>query len=169
MSDDHRPDACCDVAHLHERLRALRDQLLAERLRPRFWFARAVVALEILVLLVAVSWFERSSLTSQAIEASGPHGWLLIHGTAFCCLVALFDVVVNDLMPARYTLPSAMRWRHLGFMGIALQLSAIGLLVVFAKGFTVLVLAYWLNAVLASVLTFFDAFARYPRRRPWHI
>jgi hypothetical protein len=154
-------------SHELEQLRACRERLLLQRLRPRFWLSRAVVALEVLILLVAVSWFEEASLTAQAIAATGRHGWLLVLGTAFCCLVALADVAVNDLMPPRFTLPSAMAWRHLGFMGMALQLSALGLLVVFAKGFTVLILAYWLNAVLAGALTFFDAFARYPRSRPW--
>lgn len=138
-----------------------------EPVRPRYWFARMAVALEVLVVLVAVSWFEEASLTAQAIAATGRHGWWLVIGTAFCCLMALVDVVVNDLMPPRFTFRCAMTWRHLGFMGLALQLSAIGVLVVFAKGFTALVLAYWLNAVLAGVLTFFDAFARYPRSRPW--
>lgn len=152
---------------LEEQLRACRERALIERLRPRYWFARMVVALEVLILLVTVSWFEEASLTAQAISATGRYGWLLVLGTAACCLVALVDVAVNDLMPPRFTFPFALAWRHLGFMGMALQLSAIGLLVVFARGFSVLILAYWLNAALAGALTFFDAFARYPRSHAW--
>jgi hypothetical protein len=140
---------------------------LLDRLRARFWFARMAVALNVLVCIVAVSWFEETSLTAQAIESTGHRGWLLVLGTAFCCLVALADNFVNDLLPARFVLPCALRWRHLGFLGIALQLAAISVLVVWARGLTVIVLAYWLNAALAAVLTFFDAFARYPRSSKW--
>jgi hypothetical protein len=156
-----------DTTSLQEQLRACKERVLLERLKPRFWFARLAVSLEVLIVLVMVSWFEDTSLTAQAIEATGEHGWLLILGTACCCLIALVDVVVNDLMPARFDLPTARHWRHLGFMGMALQLAAVGVLVIFVKGFTVLVLAYWLNAGLAALLTFCDAFARYPRSRTW--
>lgn len=144
-----------------------REQPPQDCRRPRYWLSRAFVALNVLVTLAAVSWFEETSLTAQSIEATGRYGWLLILGTALCCLVALSDVVVNDLMPARFAMPTALHWRHMGFMGIALQLAAVGVLVVFVKGFTVLVLAYWLNAVFAGALAFFDAFARYPRSPQW--
>lgn len=155
-----------DPVVLHEELRACKEQVLIAKLRPRYWLSRFIVALEVLVMIVSVSWFEEASLTAKAISAAGGFGWVLVAGTAACCLIGLVDVLVNDLMPHRFTLPSAIKWRHLGFMGMSLQLAALGLLIVFSQGFTTLVLAYWLNAALACALTFLDAFARYPRSCP---
>ena len=43
-----------------EQIRRLKEQVLMERLKPRYWFARMAVALNVLVCLVGVSWFDAS-------------------------------------------------------------------------------------------------------------
>jgi hypothetical protein len=152
------------VDDLQEQLRQCKERhLLAKLKAPRYWFARATVAIEVLVCLVLVTFVEDRSMTAQAIHATGDGGWVLMAGVAFCCCVCLLDVLVNDLLPDRFSLPTALTWRHLGLMGIALQLAALGVLVVFAKGYTVLLLAYWVNAALAGALAYLDAFARLRR------
>ena len=128
--------------------------------QARFWLSRLIVSLEVLVLIVAVSWWEPNSLTSKALAASGSYSWLLLAALGGCCLMVIADVIVNDLMPQRFAFHSAMRWRHLGLMGTALLLGIISVLVVFSQGFTVLLFAYWLNASLAVGLAFLDVFTR---------
>lgn len=131
------------------------------RAKPRFWFSRLIIALEVLVLIAGVSWFEPASLTSKAIEQSGHFGWVLILGLFVMCGMAIVDVIVNDLMPARFVWACGLGWRHLSFMGIALILAFLGMLVAFTLGYTPLLLAYWLNAVLAALVTILDVFARF--------
>lgn len=159
------PNSCrCDRGlDLQEQLRACKERHLLAQLRPRFWFSRMVVALQVLVLC-AITWFEDASLTAQAIEATGRGGWALVLVGAGFCLVALLDVAINDLAPQRFALPTAWAWRHVGFGAIGLQQLALAVLVAFTQGYTALLLTYWLNAALAGALVFFDAFARYPRR-----
>ena len=128
--------------------------------KQKFWLSRLIISLEVLVLVVVISWWEPQSLTGRAIAASGHHAWLLLAALGGCCLVAIADVVVNDMMPARFSLKTALRWRHLGFMGMALLLGVISVVVVVAQGFTTVMFAYWLNAVLAVGVTFLDAFHR---------
>ena len=90
--------------------------------QARFWLSRLIVSLEVLVLIVAVSWWEPNSLTSKALIASGSYSWLLLAALGGCCFMVIADVIVNDLMPPRFEFHSALRWRHLGLMGTALLL-----------------------------------------------
>jgi hypothetical protein len=129
----------------------------------RYWLSRLIIALEVLVLIVVVSWFEESSLTARAIQATGHFGWALIAALFVCCSVAVADVVVNDLMPERFHLPTALNLRNIGFMGMALLLAMIGVLVGFSHGYTPLLYAYWLNALFATAVSFFDIFSRFRR------
>ena len=128
--------------------------------RPLYWLSRLIVPLEVLFIVVGVSWFEPLSLTARALNASGPLAWALLVVLGAFCAAAILDVVINDLMPPRFALRYAMRWRHLSFMGISLILGMISVLIVVAQGFTVLLFAYWLNAIFAAGLTFLDAFTR---------
>jgi hypothetical protein len=127
---------------------------------PRYWMARMIVALEVLFAIVLVSWFEPQSLTAQAIERTGVAGWGFVALLGAACCVCISDVVVNDLLPERFSFHIAKSWRHLGLMIIALLLGLIGILVSFTFGFTTLLLVYWLNAGISAALAFLDAFAR---------
>ena len=127
---------------------------------PRFWLSRLIVVLEVLFIVVGVSWFEPLSLTARALNASGPLAWVLLVILAVFCVASIADVIINDLMPARFALRFVLRRRHLSLMGISLMLAMISVLIVVAQGFTVLLFAYWLNAIFAAALAFIDAFAR---------
>lgn len=127
---------------------------------PRYWLARLSIALNVLVTVVLVSWFEDTSLTASAIRSAGGFGWVLVLALGAVCGGALIDAAWNDMLPVRFVLRTTIKWRHLGFMAMALLLSAIGFLVAFTQGFTFLLLVYWLNAALAAGVTFLDVFAR---------
>jgi hypothetical protein len=128
---------------------------------PRFWLTRIVVPLEVLVGTVLVSALEPSSLTAQAIETTGRQGWFLIALLGAACLVAMCDAFVNDILPHGFELPTALRFRHIGFMGMSGALSVLAFLIAYAHGYTPLLLFYWLNAILSAALAFTDMFARY--------
>jgi hypothetical protein len=131
---------------------------------PRYWLSRVTIALEVLVGVVLVGWLESASITAQAIERTGWAGWLLLLVLGAACVICIVDVIVNDLMPARFTLHMVKHWRHVGLLAIAMLLAMLGVLVSFTFGYTTLLLFYWLNAALAASTAFFDAFAR--MRRP---
>lgn len=61
-----------------------------------------------------------TSLTAELIARSGPVGRLAALVFALFVLVALLDLVVNDLMPENYTLAWAARYRWLGVSGIGI-------------------------------------------------
>lgn len=150
-------------ATMMEDHRRLSETVLLGRLRPRYWFARALIYMQVFISIVLVSWFDSNSLTWRAISSTGGFGWCLMFLTAFFCLMGVVDVVVNDLMPDRFRLPTAYRWRHWSLLGISLSLGMLGLLVAVIVGWTWLLPVYWFNSMVAGFMTFMDAFARYPR------
>jgi hypothetical protein len=160
MNDADKPRAEVLREALAESMRMNGDRQ-RRCMRPRYWLSRLVIALEVFIAVVIVSWFEDASLTSKAIEETGRFGWTLIAALFVCCAIALADVLVNDVMPKRYVLPTAIHFRNLGFMGMAILLGMLGVLVVYSHGYTPLVFVYWLNASLAAGVSFFDLFARY--------
>lgn len=130
---------------------------------PRYWLGRGMFLLQVLVGFVAVSWYEPRSMSAVAIDAAGPVGWFLVLAMAAGCLVGLADVIVNDLLPERFELPTAKNWRHIGLGLIGLSLAAMAFVIAFSAGFSILVLAYWMNAGFALALMLLDVFARLRR------
>lgn len=128
---------------------------------PRYWMSRLILCWEVFVVVVLSSWGDDASRTAKAIDATGAYGWTLIIALFFVCLIGIADVIVNDVLPPRFSFVSAMHWRHLNLMAMALILAALGVLVVYAIGFTTLLFVYWLNASLAAWLTFLDIFDRH--------
>lgn len=126
----------------------------------RYWMARLVLVLEVLTVVVLVSWWEDKSLTAQAIERTGDAGWLVVVALAGACLVSLADSFFNDFLHRSPSFLAAKHLRHLGFMAISLLLAVLGVLVAATSGFTPLLFVYWLNAGLAACIALLDAFAR---------
>lgn len=136
----------------------------APRVLPRYWFARLYVALSVLVNVV-VTLLEPSALTARAINASGSLGWLAVWTLGAVGVVALLDVIVNDLAPDRWRLPSAHRWRHFVYMAIALGEVSITYVIAAKLGFTPLLFVYWLDAAADVAIAYFDLFARHREGR----
>lgn len=127
----------------------------------REWLAQLVVALEILVTLVVVSWTEPISITARAIARTGEAGWAVVLMLGVSCVVLVLDVVVNDLLSDRYQFRSALRWRVFGFFGVSILLGILGALVAYAIGYTSLLYVYWLNGAFAGWLAYRDIFDRH--------
>lgn len=100
-------------------------------------------------------------MLAQAIEGGGPIGQWVMAAALACCLVAIADVIVNDLMPDRFCFRIARAYRHLGFMGISLALGAMGVLIVFEFGYSPSLFLFWLNSAIAVLVAFLDVFARH--------
>lgn len=72
----------------------------------------ACVALSVVLL----TWLEPSSLRFRVIEQSGPLGWWFTFAMAAMSVVAILDVLVNDLLPSRFTMPAIMEGRMYAYM-----------------------------------------------------
>lgn len=91
---------------VHVRLSLLSAREVGHRLTVSF------VSLSVILL----TWLEPTSLRFRVIEDSGELGWWFTFAMAFLSVVAILDVLVNDLLPNRYTLPMVMKGRMYAYM-----------------------------------------------------
>lgn len=112
---------------------------------------RAYLCLRTLVV-AAVSLGVADSLNGQFIDAAGQAGYAIVLLQVTCALTGLLDIVINDLLPARYHMTWARNYRHIGY--IALAIADCAYLLVMAKQgtFTLLALSYALDAAFAVVV-----------------
>jgi len=100
---------------------------------------------------VTLAHMAPTSLTAEMIARAGPMGRLAAFLFAGFVVVALLDMIVNDLLPDRYVLRWTERYRWLGVAGIGIvylflaTTAAVGRV---ADGEWVLIAAYLGHAVL---------------------
>jgi len=131
---------------------------------PRYWISRLYLALSTLAT-IGVIWLESDSLMHRLITQSGPAGWYLVGILAFVAIVALADSIVNDLLPDRYRLKAAKRYRHLVYVAIAMGLASMSyVFLAVGGGWRPVVLPFWVDTMFAAMVAFLDLFQRH--RRP---
>jgi CHASE2 domain-containing sensor protein len=131
---------------------------------PRYWITRLYVALCTLVS-IAVTWLEPESIAHRLVDATGGQGWPLIAMLAGVACLAIVDVLVNDLLPLRFTFLRAKRHRHLIYAALSMGIFSLSyVILVGAGGWRPLVLPYWLNGGVAAAVAFLDLFQRHRAR-----
>lgn len=109
----------------------MRNELTGAPVPPglRFHFIARVAVLLHPLAVAAFAWLAPDSLTARMLLGVGDFlpRVMLLAMTVVACLGVL-DAVINDLLPARWTLPCVQRNRHLGY----LVLGAILLMQVFS-------------------------------------
>lgn len=125
-----------------------------------YWSARLAVCLYILIAAVG-AWFDPETRVGELVAATGNFGWFNVMALAMLASLGILDVLVNDFMPARYTLAGVYRRRHLLFMAMAITSATLSGVVAAGYGWAPILLRYWLDALCASVLAFLEMFARH--------
>ena len=90
--------------------------------------ARVELAGMVLLLQVVVA-YTPGSVVHKAIAASGPLAWVPMWALAALAAVALLDVLVNDLLPHRFELPTALEHWELIYVGLGIGSASIAFLV----------------------------------------
>lgn len=128
--------------------------------RPRYWLGRMILSCWVLSNTL-ITMFRPESLSAQRFLDAGPFGAFVLLLLLLLTSIAVLDGVVNDLMPTRFAFRQGVAYRHIGFMAIAICLTLEASVIALRDGVTVLLVAYFLPASFAVVLTFFDLFARH--------
>jgi hypothetical protein len=132
---------------------------------PRTWLARMVIATWAGNIAI-FTFLAPESLSAQAVHKVGPMGFLLLATLAFVSMMAIADNAVNDFLPERFQL-FTKRYRHVGFMSMAIALVMLGGLVAIRTGATVVLMSYLLPAAFAVIVAWTDLFARRKEAMQW--
>lgn len=129
--------------------------------KPRYWLSRSVIASWALHIPL-VAWLEPESIAARVL-ASHPVGMLCLCILAGCALVALADVLCNDLPVLNWFL-GGMNHRHIAFMGMASMLVLLSGVLLKQIGWTALLLAYWLPVFFSVLIVPLDMESRFRGR-----
>ena len=116
--------------------------------RPRLLDMSLICRLSLMwqaAITTLLSHLSPTSMTAELIARAGPVGQVAAFGFSMFVVVAVLDLIVNDLLPDRFTLAWAQRYRWLGVSGIGivyLFLASSALVGHVADGEWVLILAY---------------------------
>lgn len=124
----------------------------------RYWMVRLYVALSVITNCL-VAWFEPASLTAQMLRAN-PTGWWLLSILCVLATVTLADIFINDWLPPQYSFPHAREHRHLVYIAIAIGTFCLTYAILKERGYTALLLTYWVDAGFAAGVAALDLFAR---------
>jgi len=85
----------------------------------RKWLARLFVGMTLLVSTLVV-FSEPDSLLHRTIDRAGVLGQVATGSLIFVTVLSLLDVLINDLLPPKYVLRCAIRYRHTIYMLMSL-------------------------------------------------
>lgn len=127
---------------------------------PRHWYPRLIIAMWAGHIPV-VTWLSPDSLSGRAVAGSGV-GALCMLVLAIAAVVAVLDVIVNDVLPDNFHL-GVMHRRHVGYMAMALALLMLAGIVGTIHGPTAILFTYILPAAFAIGITWLDLFTRHAK------
>lgn len=131
----------------------------------RKWMTRLVVAVNALIACALLLLTPESPL-GRAIHATGIFGDIALSALIFVGAWALVDTVINDLLPARYVLECALRYRHTIYLLISLGCLSMIFVIVKTQGAAETLAYYGLVAMAAftvAVMDIRDRMKGYPR------
>lgn len=146
----------------HQAIQAVFDGTAYYLLQPRsrFWFGRLYLSLDVLTT-VFITLFSTFSLNRIAFTAlSGNFGFVGVGILAVLAVLALLDVIVNDLLPDRFHLHWARHNRWCIFMGMALVFTTFMYVNATNPMLTALLVRYFLSASGALALAGLDLMER---------
>lgn len=129
------------------------------RQRPQYWLARLYLCCSLMVS-VWIAFHSPWNQQREILDLIGEGGWLLLTSVAVLAAIGIVDVVINDLLPPRFSMKWADEHRHQVFMALALLLCSMVYINVTKGSSTVLILRYSLESFFCVGIAVFDTIAR---------
>lgn len=111
----------------------------------------------LLVLLdLSVGLWDAGTLRHAVFETSGTPARIVAFALLAACLVTLADTVINDVLPARYSLRCAWRWRQRLLLLLAVLLTMQGFVFIKLGLGLLIAVTYLVMAARAASIAFLD-------------
>lgn len=108
-----------------------------------------------------IAWFENGSLLHETLNRTGSFAWPFVAFMALLAVVAVIDVVVNDMMSDRYNLPVTLEGRMYGYM-LQAAMNASIVVTIWETGYWSWVASVYVVLACSSVwIAVFDTYHRY--------
>lgn len=101
------------------------------------------------LIVVVVSLFVEGPLNGKLVEQSGEAGFAVLFAQAALAIIGLLDIIINDVLPDRFRIPTARFCRHYVYIGLALCNSAFLLVMAKNDTLTLLALSYVIDGIAA--------------------
>lgn len=125
----------------------------------RLLVARLYVTLSICLSVLSYIFEPLSKQGSSNIATNTPLIWIC--GAVILCLLAVTDIIINDLFPENFKLNITYDYRHIMYMFFAVLSFSISVAVFNTYGSSFLMLRLWLDGGIAAIVAFLDIFGRY--------
>ncbi len=101
------------------------------------------------------------SVAISMIEIYSAVNHLAIFLMATICIFALFDILINDILPDRFYIKILYNNRHIIYMVISLLIFCISAEYIHTIGYTYSLIRLWLDGSMVAVIAISDIFIRY--------
>lgn len=128
------------------------------------WLTRFYVSGSVLVT-AGIAMLDPGSQHRGIMDQDGYGGAVAIGLLAFTALAGLFDVLINDWLPPRYSLRCTHRHRHLVFMAMAIGQVALAFVEARSDDIRPVMARYLLDACVASLVACLGVYSHYWRTR----
>lgn len=122
---------------------------------------RVYVAFSIFFSTLAFAFEPLSRQGGSNIATSAPIFW--VWAALTLCMVAVLDIIINDLAPENIKLNITYNYRHIIYMLLAVLSFSISISVAKTYGTSFLMCRLWLDGGIAAIVAFLDIFGRYKR------
>lgn len=133
------------------------NNYFAAAFRPRYWHARFMLVCMVGSMLAATAW-EPDALVHQVIARAGHHGWFWVGLLMALIVIAMVDIVANDLLPDRYEIHVLKRRRYFGYMALCGGLLSLSTVIQRANGWGSVLLVYLLPAFFMAHIAVTDLY-----------
>ena len=125
-----------------------------------YWAFRMALLADALAECV-IALFRPSSPNYWVIRHGGPSGVMLMSAALACTVALLLDLLVNDLLPPRFKLRCALRWRHALLLAMAFaQLAMCAAFLTYSPSEWAYLARFFPPAAFFALAAYLDTFAR---------
>lgn len=83
----------------------------------------------------------------------------------FVCLVAMIDIIINDICSDKYYIDVMYDFRHIIYMMLAIINISLSVSVIMNYGSSFNLYRMWLDGIVAAIVAFLDILGRYREKR----
>ena len=125
---------------------------------PSLLMTRIYVSISIFFNVSGATFVSDSVLGTAAIVTQAPQ--IMMWGVWLICVLSLFDIIINNLLPKKYCLKLISDHRHVLYMSLSMISFSLSVALITSNPAPFLIGRLWLDGSVATIVAFIDIFVR---------